>query len=329
MANQVTLTFAGDDQSLTRSFDNVGGAAERMGERVGDSATGFDRAAESSDIAESRAQGFSDTLTGTADVAAGTSAIMKGDLFEGFVTLGGGLADLAGGFTEFLIPAIGRATAAFQASKIGQLAAAGASKVAAAAQWLWNVALTANPIGLIIVGIAALIAIIVLIAAKTDWFQRAWKVTWGAVKTAASNTWEFIKKIPGWIGTAFSKVADYISKPYKFAFNTIARAWNNTVGRLSWSVPSWIPGIGGNTISVPNLPYWHAGVGRVPGAPGQNVLAMLQAGETVTSAAGGAAGATIVIDSAGSGLDDLLVEILRRSIGKRGGNVQVVLGGRP
>lgn len=326
MANAVTLTFAGDDAQLSRTFDNVGGAAERMGARVGESATGFDRAAESSDVAESRAQGFSDTLTGTADVAAGTSAIMKGDLFEGFTTLGGGLADLAGGFTEFLIPAIARATAAFQASKVGQLASAAATKVAAASQWILNAAMSANPIGLVVIAVVALIAIIVLIATKTDWFQRAWKASWGWIKDAASSTWEFLKKIPGWIGDAFGKVADFIVRPYKWAFNKVAEAWNNTIGRLSWSVPDWIPGIGGNTISVPNLPYFHAG-GRVPGAPGQNVMAMLQAGEEVSSAAGG--GRT-VLELRGSGrrIEDLLIEVLADGIRVRGGDVQRVLGAR-
>ncbi|WP_307962250.1 hypothetical protein [Salinispora arenicola] len=36
---------------------------------------------------------------------------------------------------------------------------------------------------------------------------------------------------------------------------------------------------------------------------------------------------TLVIDSAGARLDDLLVEVLRLAIGVRGGNVQLVLGG--
>lgn len=44
------------------------------------------------------------------------------------------------------------------------------SKIATAAQWLWNAALTANPIGLVIAAIAALIAVIVLVIAKwEDW----------------------------------------------------------------------------------------------------------------------------------------------------------------
>jgi TP901 family phage tail tape measure protein len=44
------------------------------------------------------------------------------------------------------------------------------------------------------------------------------------------------------------------------------------------------------------------------------------------SGGGGSAAATLVIDSAGARLDELLLELLRKSIRERGGNVQVVLG---
>jgi len=45
------------------------------------------------------------------------------------------------------------------------------TKMVAAAQWLWNAAMTANPVGLIIVGIAALIAGIVLLVRNWDWVK--------------------------------------------------------------------------------------------------------------------------------------------------------------
>jgi phage-related protein len=62
----------------------------------------------------------------------------------------------------------------------------------AAAQWILNVALTANPIGLIVLAIAGLVTIIVLIATKTTWFQTAWRVAWGAIKVAFTAVWGFI-----------------------------------------------------------------------------------------------------------------------------------------
>lgn len=163
-----------------------------------------------------------------------------------------------------------------------------------AAQWLWNAAQLASPITWIVLGIGALIAVIVLIATKTDWFQKAWSAAWGWIKSAAESAWNFIKSIPGWIGSAFSTVADGISRPFKAAFNWVADAWNNTVGRLSWTVPGWVPGIGGSSISAPKIPKFHQG-GVVPGAPGAEMLAVLQAGERVIPAdrSGGGGGGTL------------------------------------
>ena len=49
-------------------------------------------------------------------------------------------------------------------------------------------------------------------------------------------------------------VADVIFGPFKAAFNAIAKLWNNTVGKLSFTVPSWVPGIGGKGFDVPDIP---------------------------------------------------------------------------
>ena len=191
-------------------------------------------------------------------------------------------------------------------------------------QWLLNAALTANPIGLIIVAVAALVAIIVLIATKTTWFQDLWRAAWGGIKKAASAVWDWLKALPEKIGSEFKSVAGFITAPFRVAFNFVADAWNNTIGKLSWSVPSWVPFIGGSTISAPQLPKFHAG-GVVPGAPGQEVMALLQAGERVTPA-GGSGGVVLELRSGGTRVDDLLVEILAHAVKARGGNVQLVLG---
>jgi phage-related protein len=61
-----------------------------------------------------------------------------------------------------------------------------------AAQWAWNVALTANPIGLIIAGIGALIAIVIVIIRYwqeiTTWVNTAWT----AVKSFAIGIWNTV-----------------------------------------------------------------------------------------------------------------------------------------
>lgn len=317
MPNQVVLTFAGETKQIEESFNRVGGASKKMGDDVEKSSEGFRRAGEAADEVDTKAMGFRDTLTGVQDTLKGTSMIMKGPSFEGFLTLGAGIGDLGSGFYNFLIPAL-------EKTKIATLASAAASKVAAAgarvwtaAQWLMNASLWASPVTWIVVAIVALIAVIVLIATKTDWFSKAWRASWGWIKNAAANTWEFLKKIPGWIGTAFAKVAQFVSAPFRRAFNFVVDAWNNTIGRLSWSVPSWVPIIGGNSISVPRLPHFHAG-GIVPGVPGTPTVAVLQAGERVGSvAAGGGDDGWVAIR--GDGVIDALTQAIATRVGARGG----------
>jgi len=171
---------------------------------------------------------------------------------------------------------------------IGILAAA------VAIQWAWNIALAANPIGLIITAIVLLVAGIVLLATKTTFFQDIWNTSWGFVKRIALDVWNWLTvTAPAQLEATFKSIATTISSPFITAFNFIADAWNNTIGKLSWSVPDWIPFIGGKTISAPKLPHvamrFHQG-GRVPGPFGMEVPAILRAGEVVQTAEQAAAG---------------------------------------
>jgi hypothetical protein len=316
--NSVVLDFTGNTKELTDSFDQVGSSSKKMGDSVGGATKelqahegGLSKVGEAADNSERN-------LIGVHDVIDGTATIMKGPGKQGIVAYIQGWADLAGGLAP-LILSLAETKAGTLATAAAQKVGAVATKVWAGAQWLMNTALLASPITWIVVGIVALIAVIVLIATKTNWFQRAWKVAWGGIKAAASNTWDFLKKIPGWIGTAFSKVSSAITGPFRTAFNYVARAWNNTIGQLNWTVPSWVPGIGGNSIGVPHLPTFHAG-GVVPGVAGTPTVALLQAGEKVTSIAGssGGGGGTVVLGSDGTQLGDLLISTIRSQMSRRG-----------
>lgn len=75
-----------------------------------------------------------------------------------------------------------------------------AMKIATAAQWLWNAAMSANPIGLIIIAIAGLIALIVAIIAKWDEWGAAVSLFLGPLGFVISliqsfrEHWDSIKK---------------------------------------------------------------------------------------------------------------------------------------
>jgi len=79
------------------------------------------------------------------------------------------------------------------------------------------------------------------------------------VKTAFGLVHDFFSDKVTAIGNIFSGIGDTISGAFKGVFNGIARAWNNSIGSLSWSVPDWVPVIGGDTISAPRIPLLASG----------------------------------------------------------------------
>lgn len=70
----------------------------------------------------------------------------------------------------------------FKALTASVLAWAAASKVAAAAQWLVNAAMNANPISLMIVALAGLVAAIVVLWNKSEKFRDFWIALWDKIK---------------------------------------------------------------------------------------------------------------------------------------------------
>jgi phage-related protein len=347
MSNTIKLTFAGDATQLDKTMSSVGASSEKMAAQVGDSSSkvrgGFDSAGEGADASEGKFQGVADVTSGLVD---GFQGITDGSLSmtERLQLLGGAGADLAGGFAQ-LIPLMGSMVAGF----IPMIASA----------WAWTAALLANPMTWIVIAVIALIAAIVLLIMNFDKVKEvvavvvSWVVDrWNWVKDkvvayvttmvdlikngfTAAKDWivgifngvvDWFSKLPGRIGGFFSAIGDGIRNAFRGAFNFVADIWNNTVGRINFTIPSWVPGIGGNNFGVPKIPKFHTG-GVVPGMQGQEMLAMLQAGERVVPRGGSGGGATITIQSGGGRINDLILEILQESIRVQGGNVQTVLGG--
>jgi hypothetical protein len=79
----------------------------------------------------------------------------------------------------------------------------------------------------------------------------------GAIET-------FFGNLPGYLKKALSTVGGFLLAPFKWAFNNIAKIWNDTVGKLSFHLPHWIPHIGGDGFSMPQIPQMAAG-GTVQG----------------------------------------------------------------
>ena len=293
----VSVKFTGTSTGLDRAASNANKSVRDFGESADGAATNAGTAV---GAFGALASGFELLgLEGTAAAGAMNAAMLATDAFSG-------VADFATLALKSTLATKIKDTAATIASTVATKAAALGTKIWAGTQWLLNAALTANPIGLVVVAIAALIAIVVLIATKTTWFQTIWKVAWGGIKAAASavgswfvNTlWKgwilgawngitsageravgWFRGLPGKIKSAFLGLAAIITSPFRAAFNKVADLWNGTAGRLSFSVPSWVPGIGGKGFSLPKLPHLATG-----GFVTQSGLAVIHKGETVTPA---------------------------------------------
>lgn len=303
----VTLTFAGDAKPATTALDSVGDAAEDMDSRVSDSTSGLDAAGDGFDDAEGKAQGFNDTLSGVTDTMGGVGQIASGDLLGGIMTLGGGLADLAGGISAFVIPVFGQIIAA---------------------TWAWTSALLANPITWIVLAIIALVAAIILLWMNWDTVTKAIGQAWDWVKEKFSAGVNWIKEkgnalldwfrgLPGKLKSAASGMWDGIKDSFRSAVNWLIDKWNGfqlTLGGgsvMGYDIPSV-------TLNTPNVPRFHTGTASVPGAPGSEMLAILQAGERITPAgqARDDARAPATITFAGP---EAILAMLRQMIVSKGG----------
>jgi len=164
-----------------------------------------------------------------------------------------------------IISALSKAWAV--ASSVLAMFKAGAS-IATVAQWGLNAAMAANPVGLLVVAIGALIAIGVALYKNWDkissgivgiwqnyvvpffnsigaWFSNLWngivngfKNAWNGITSWFSNLWDGIVNIfKGYINT-------YINM-----FNFVIKALN----KIQFDIPDWVPLVGGKHIGI-NIP---------------------------------------------------------------------------
>ncbi len=85
------------------------------------------------------------------------------------------------------------------------------TNVVTAAQWLLNTAMTANPIGIVVVAIGALIAGLVVAYQKFDGFRSMVDGVWASLKLVGSNIMGMFSKLPDMIIKAFSQIPTAIA----------------------------------------------------------------------------------------------------------------------
>jgi phage-related protein len=99
----------------------------------------------------------------------------------------------------------------------------------------------------------------------------------GAIKGGIEGVASFFAGAAGRIGGVFWGIGDTIRNAFSSAFNAVRDLWNRTLGGRGFSIPGWVPGIGGRDFRFPSF----AKGGVVPGIPGTPIPAILHAGEMV------------------------------------------------
>lgn len=176
------------------------------------------------------------------------------------------------------------------------------------------------------------------LAARVGWrlisviFRTAIDTVKNFVKASFDKIVGFFRAFPGRVRSAFSSLASAISSPFRSAFNAIRRLWNSTAGGFGFSIPDWIPKIGGKSFSIPKM---HTG-GIVPGVGDVPILA--QAGEGVFTrqqmaalapvGAGGSPEPTVIHINVAGGSEEVKTMIRRWVRVEGGGDVQLAMGSR-
>jgi hypothetical protein len=163
-----------------------------------------------------------------------------------FMLLGGAVLTVWAVFRTYTM-----ALAAYQA--ITTLVTAG-TKIWTAAQWLLNVAMTANPIGLIVVGVAALIAIVAYCWTKFAGFRAflitmwdVWRKFGELIKTYVVDRIKELIRGVGLLSKAFSKLfsGDFKGAAADFAAGVKNVSGVNSAVSLVKSTAATVRGIGG------------------------------------------------------------------------------------
>lgn len=286
------LDVTADATAAAASLDSVGSAARDM-------ATDVDAAGSASDSAA----GHMDALAGAGDAAAskasqatGAFGALAGGLeAAGFPGAAAGLqgvavaTDFASGAGDLLNLVMETQAVKFLVAKVQMVAhgvatgaQATASGIATAAQWAWNAAMSANPIGLVVAGLVLLTAGIVLAYNKVGPFREAVDGAMGLAKDAIgfvvdklgllSDAVQLAKD--GW-GKIQSAASDALT-PVKDAVGAVNDALDKAVG-LVQDLIDWI-----SRIDFPSFPDLNP-LSRVSlGLPGSPTGTTVPAGGPVT-----------------------------------------------
>ncbi len=120
-----------------------------------------------------------------------------------------------------------------------------------AAQWLLNIAMSANPVGIVIGLVAGLVAGIIYLWNTNEGFREAIIKCWNAILDAGKACWEWLVKfftvdIPNaWNSVLkfFGSAGKWFVKVWKNIEQAFINGWNSIVSFFSSTIPKWLQDI--------------------------------------------------------------------------------------
>lgn len=204
--NEVTLTFAGDADKLSKTFSEVerksqdlGSSVQKSSKSIAKSKDAFDKAADGADNTYDKFDSLESVGRGTTDTMSGLADIMAGNTLQGSTDLAGGIAALADGFKGALLPAL--------KNGISSLKAAGGAVKA------FTASLLTNPIFLVVSALALLGLGLATAYKHSESFRNGVNNVWNGIKAVILPVLEAI-----WNGvkTTFEGFINVIKKIIKF-----------------------------------------------------------------------------------------------------------------
>lgn len=172
------------------------------------------------------------------------------------------LVGIIGGLAAAVL-AVNAAMAVASAAQVAWTAIQAAGKIATAAmtaaQWAFNAAMAANPVGLVILAVAALIAGIILLWNNCEGFRNFFIDLWNKVGAAAEAAWNWIKETAAaawdavvgtvsraaqavqdgvgaavdWIVGKWTSLKDFVAGVWQAITSSASDAWNNVKSTIT------------------------------------------------------------------------------------------------
>jgi phage-related protein len=154
------------------------------------------------------------------------------------------------------------------AAYLGWLAAVRlATTVWTGVQWLLNAALTANPIGLVIAAIGALVAIFVVVYNHSEGFRNAIAGLWQGIKDFATGVVRSFQSFVTTVADAFRTAIGWVSDFFNWVASLPGKIFSNLSSMPSIIhhaiVDSWMAAVNGAIDVTKYLLNWLGGLGRM------------------------------------------------------------------